>query len=84
MVVANFDILTHFGSFGVEYICKEIKTIIGNKSTIANICRIQAYDSIICGYFCTGFIDLIFKGKSLTNFTNLFSPKNFKNDGKII
>ena len=32
---------------------------------IINIYRIQAYDSIMCGYFCTGFIDLMLKGKSL-------------------
>ena len=30
---------------------------IGNKDIIANIYRIQAYDSIMCGYFCIGFID---------------------------
>ena len=35
----------------------------------------------MCGYFCIGFIDFIFKGKTLTKFTNLFSPNNFeKND----
>ena len=30
------------------------------------------------GYFCVGFIDYMFKGKSLTDYTNLFSPNNFK------
>ena len=49
-----------------------------------NIFRIQAYDSIMCGYFCIGFIDFMLKGKSLTDFTNLFSPNNVKrNDGII-
>ena len=28
-------------------------------------------------YFCIGFITLMLKGKSLTDFTNLFSPNNF-------
>ena len=32
---------------------------------MTNIYRIQAYDSIICGYFCIGFIDLMLKSKSL-------------------
>ena len=32
----------------------------------------------MCGYFCTGSNDFIFKCKSLTDFTNLFSPNNFK------
>ena len=32
----------------------------------------------MCGYFCIGFIDVILKGNKLTDFTNLFSPNNFK------
>ena len=32
----------------------------------------------MCGYFCIRFIDFMFKGKSLTDFTNLFSPNIFK------
>ena len=38
----------------------------------------QAYDSIMFGYFCIGFIDLMLKGKILTGYTNLFSPNDFK------
>ena len=38
----------------------------------------QNCDSIMCGYFCIGFIDYMFKCKSSTNYTNLFSPNNFK------
>ena len=40
---------TYFDSFGVEHIPKEIKKFIGNKNIIANILRIQAYDSAMCG-----------------------------------
>ena len=47
--IASFD-ATYFDSFGVEHIPKEIKKFIGNKNI--NIYRIQAFDSIICGYFC--------------------------------
>ena len=43
-----------------------------------NIFRIQANDSIMCGYFCIGFIDIMLTGKTLTDFTNFFSPNNFK------
>ena len=39
----------------------------------------QAYDSIMCGYFCFGFIDFILKGKSLLDYTNLFSPNDYEN-----
>ena len=77
--------VTCFDSFGVEYIPKEIKTFINNKNIIANIFRMQAYDSVMYGYFCIGFIDFILKGKNLTDFSNLFSPNNFKkNDNTIL
>ena len=55
--------VTYFDSFGVEHIPKEIKTLMGNKNIKTNIFRIQAYDSIMCGYFCIGFIDFMLKGK---------------------
>ena len=43
-----------------------------------NIFRIQAYDPIMCGYFCVGFIDFMLAGKTLTDITKLFSPSNLK------
>ena len=64
--------VTYFDSFGVEHIPKEIKKFIANKNIITNIYRIQAYDSVMCGHFCIGFIDFILKGKSLLEYTNLF------------
>ena len=67
--------MTYFDSFGVEHIPKEIKKFINNKNIIANIYREQNYDSIMCGYFCIGFINYMFKGKSLTDFTNIFFTK---------
>ena len=76
----------YFDSFGVEHIPKKIKTFIGRFLSIAlNIFRIQAYDLIMCGYFCIGFIDFMLAGKTVTGFTNLFSPNNFlKNDDIIL
>ena len=79
----NNDI-TYFDSFGVEHIPKEIIKFIGHRNVIANIFRIQAYDSILCGYFCIGFVNFMFKGKTLTDFTNLFSPYDFKKNDDII
>ena len=76
--------VNYFDTFGVEHIPKEIKTFIGNKSIETNIFRIQAYNSIMCGYFCIGFIDFMLKGKKLTEYTNLFSPNNFKKNDDII
>ena len=81
----NNKTVIYFDSFGIEHIPKEVKKFIGNRNIITNIYRIQNYDSIMCGYFCIGFIDYMFKSKSLTNYTNLFSPSNFKkNDGIIL
>ena len=81
----NNNNVTYFDSFGAEHIPKEIIKFIENKNIKTNIFRIQAYDSIKCGYFCIGFIDFMFKGKSLTDYTNLFSPNDFKkNDDTIL
>ena len=70
----NGDNVTYFDSFGVEHIAKEIKKFIGNKKIITNIYYIQAYDSIMCRYFCLGFINFLLKGKSLLDYAHLFSP----------
>ena len=59
MVIGNNVI--YFGRFRVEHIPKEIKKFIGNKNIIKNIYRIQAYDLVMCGYICIGFIDFIVK-----------------------
>ena len=76
--------VSYFDSFGVEHIPKEIRTFISNKSIKTNIFRIQGYDSRMCRYFCIGFIDFMLAAKTLTEFTNLFSPNNFKGNDDII
>ena len=83
LCVNNNDV-TYFDSFGVKHIPKEIKEFIDNKNIKTNIFRIEAYDSIMCRYFCIGFIDFMFAGKTLTEFTNLFSPNNVKKNDDII
>ena len=72
----NGNSVTDFGSFGIEHIPEKVKKFIGNKNI--NFLRIHAYDSIMCGYFCIGCINFIFKGKTLVDYTNSFSPQNFK------
>ena len=84
----------HFDSFGIEHIPKEINKFIrskelgsgvgSNKKIKANIFRIQAYDSIMCGYFCIEFISYMLKGKTLLDYTNLFSPNDFKKNDRTI
>ena len=81
----NDNNATYFDSFGVEHIPKEIIKFIENRNIKTNIFMIQAYDSIMCRYFCIAFIDFMFKGKSLTDYTNLSSFNDFKeNDDTIL
>ena len=80
----NAENVKYFGSFEVENIPKEIQKFIGNKNIIVNIYRIQAYDSIICGYFCIRFIVYMSKGKSLLDYTNLFSSNDYEKNDKIL
>ena len=84
----------YFDSFGIEHIPKEIIKFIGNeqsssakarnKEIKANIFRIQADDSIMCGHFCLEFINYMLKGKTLLDYTNLFSPNDFKKNDQIV
>ena len=55
----NANNIIYFYNFGVEHIRKEIKKFIGNKNIITNIYKIQAYNLIMYGYFCIGFIDFM-------------------------
>ena len=79
----------YFDSFGIEHIPKEINKFINNDTTKSsaiariksNIVRIQAYDSIMCGYFC---IEYMLKGKTLLDYTNLFSPNDFKKNDQVV
>ena len=70
LYVKNNEVI-YFYSFGVEYVPKEIMHFIEHKNTKLNIFRIQADNSIMCGYFCI-------EGRSLIDFTSLFSPYDFK------
>ena len=92
MYVQNNNV-TYFYSFGVEYIPKKIKAFINNnnndnninnKNITTNIFGKKAYDSIMCGYFCIGFIDFMLRRKTLTEYIILFSPNNFKKNDDII
>ena len=81
----NNNNVSYFDSFGVEHIPEEIKKFINRPSSIkTNIFRIKAYDSIMCWYFCIRFINFMLPGKTLTDFTNLFSPHDFNKDDNII
>ena len=62
----------------------DIIKFIGKKNITANIYRVQAYDSIMCGYFCIVFIDFMLKRNSLLEYTNLFSPSDQEANDKMV
>ena len=88
----------YFDSFGIEHIPKEINKFIrskelgsavgpavgSNKKIKANIFRIQVYNSTMCQYFCTEFINYMLKCKTLSDYNNLFSPNDFKKNDRVI
>ena len=77
--------IVYFDSFGVEHVPGEIKEFIGNKNIEADIFRVQAKKSKMCGYFCIGFIDFLLEGEKLTDFTSFSFPYDFeKNDDTIL
>ena len=76
--------MVYFDSFGVEHVSKENGKSIGHKNIKTNIHRTQSNSPIICGYFCIGFIDFMFKNKTLIDFTSLFSSYDFENNDNII
>ena len=80
----NKNTVIYFDSFSVEHVPEEVKEFIENKNIKANIFRVQENDSLMCGYFCIGFIDFMLAGKKLTDYTNLFSPHNLKKEDHII
>ena len=83
-LLCNRNEIVYFNSFGVEHVPKEIKEFVGNKNIKANIFRVQAYNSVMCGYFCIGFTDFMLAGKKLTDYTSLFSPHDFEKNNDII
>ena len=68
----NRSEIVYFDKFGVEHVPEEIKEFVGNENIIANIFRVQPNNSVMCGYFCIGFIDFMLAGKKLTDFMSMF------------
>ena len=87
----------YFDSFGVEHIPKEISKFICSKelgsavnnhttksSAIARIKSMRIFRIQVCGYFCIEFINYMLQGKTLLDYTNLFSPNDFKKNDRVI
>ena len=81
----NNNDVTCFNSFAVEHIPKELKHLLTIKKLKQIFLEYEDMISVMCGYFCIGFIHFMFKGKTLIGYTILFSPNNFeKNDDMIL
>ena len=76
--------VTYFDSFGIEYIPKEITKLINDKSIKSNIFRIQSFNSILCGYFYTGFIEYTSNNLGLNEYAKLFLVTNVDKNDQII
>ena len=74
LLYANGNSVTYFNSYSVKYIPEEIK----------RFCRQQKHHNKYLQNTSIGFIDSMFKGKTLTNFTISFSPHHFKKTDEII
>ena len=74
----NRNEIVYFHSFGAEHVPEEIKEFFGNENIIANIFGVRANSSVMCGYFCIGFIEFMLAGKNLTDFTSSFVPMTSK------
>ena len=78
----NKNLAVYFDSFGIEYIPQE--KLIRGKSVTHKIFRIQDNESIMCEFYCIAFIKYMLAGKTLLDYTNLFSPNDYKKNDKII
>ena len=74
----------YFDSFGIEYIPQWLLDKIRDKSITHSIFRIQDNDSIMCETYCITFMEYMFAGKTLLDYTNLFFPNDYKKNDKII
>ena len=74
----------YFDCFEIEYILQEVLNKIKIKLIAHNIFRIPDNESIMCGFYCNAFIEYILAGKTLLDYTNLFSLNDYKVNDKII
>ena len=79
-----FNSIHIFNSCGIEYISQEVLNKIKDKYITQNIIRIQDDYSIICVFYCIAFIEYMLAENTLLDYTNLFSPNDYKKNVKTI
>ena len=78
------NLAVYSDSFEIEYIPQKILNKIKDKSITHNIFRIQDNESVMCGFYYIAFIEYMFAGKTLLEYTDLFSVSDYKKNYKII
>ena len=73
-----------FDSLEIEQIPQEVLNKIKEDKLITRtIFRIQSDGSIMCGFYWVAFIEYIIAGRNLLDYTNLFSPDDYRKNNKI-
>ena len=78
----NKDTALYLHSFWIEYIPQEVLNKIKDESITHNI--LQDYQSIMCGFYCTAFIEYMLSGKTFLDHTNLSFPNDYRKTDKIL
>ena len=84
LIIHWLNLAVYFDSFGIEYIPQEVLNKIRDNWITHNIFRIPDNESIMCGFYCITFIEYMLVGKTLLDYTNLFSPNDYEKNEKII
>ena len=73
----------YFDLFEIEYTSQEVFNKINKKSITYNAFRTQSDDFIMCWFYCNVFIEYMIAGKTLLQYTHLFSPDDYQNNNRI-
>ena len=74
----------HWVSLFIDRLCTALYFYSFQIEYIQNIFRVQDDDFIMCGLYCIAFIEYMLTGKTLLDYTNVFSPNGYKKNDKII
>ena len=74
----NISTAVYFDSFGIKYFRQEVLSKIEYESILHNVFSIQFEDSIKFGFYCITFTEHMIAGKTLLDYTNLFSLNDYK------
>ena len=73
-----------FDSFRIECIPQDELNKIKDKSITHNIFRVQDNESVMFRFYCIALIEYMLPGKTLLDYTNLFSSNNYKKNDNVI